>query len=46
MQGKSMAHVERVVNVYPIEGADRLEMAQVLDYHIAVQKNKFKVGSR
>lgn len=43
MFGKSMAHIEKVVSVYPIEGADSLEMAQVLDYHVAVKKGEFKV---
>lgn len=44
MFGKSMAHVEKVVNVYPIDGADNVEMAQVLDYHVVVRKNQFNVG--
>lgn len=44
MYGKAMAHIEKIVQTYPIEGADNLEMAQVLDYHVAVQKNQFKVG--
>jgi hypothetical protein len=44
MYGKSMAHVEQIVKVYPIEGADSVEMAQVLDWHVVVRKNQFKVG--
>lgn len=44
MYGKSMAHVERIVNVYPIDGADRVEMAQVLDYHVVVKKGEFSIG--
>ena len=44
MFGKSMAHVERIVKTYPVEGADRIEMAQVLDYHVVAQKGEFKAG--
>ena len=44
MYGKSMAHIERIVKVYPIEGADSVEMAQVLDWHVVVRKGQFKVG--
>lgn len=44
MYGKSMAHIEQIVKVYPIEGADSVEMAQVLDWHVVVRKNQFKVG--
>lgn len=44
MYGKSMAHVERIIQTYPIEGADTVEMAQVLDYHVVVKKGEFKPG--
>ena len=44
MHGKPMAHIEQIVKVYPIEGADSVEMAQVLDWHVVVRKNQFKVG--
>lgn len=46
MYGKSMAHIERIVQTYPIEGADNLEMAQVLDYHVAVKKGEFKASDK
>lgn len=36
-----MASVERVVKTYPIIGADNIEMAQVLDYHVVTKKNEF-----
>jgi len=39
-----MAHVEKIVNVYPIEGADRVEMCQLLDFHILVKKDEVKIG--
>lgn len=41
-----MAHIERIVQTYPIEGADNLEMAQVLDYHVAVKKGEFKANDK
>lgn len=44
MYGKSMAHVERIIQTYPIDGADAVEMAQVLDYHVVVKKGEFKAG--
>ena len=39
-----MAHVEKIEDVYPIEGADRVEMCRLLDFHILVKKNEVKVG--
>lgn len=44
MFGKAMAHVERIKNIYPVEGADAIEMAQVLDWHVVVKKGEFSIG--
>ena len=44
MFGKAMAHVERIKNIYPVEGADAIEMAQVLDWHVVVKKGEFTIG--
>lgn len=42
---RTQAHLEKVVKVYPIEGADKVEMCQILDYHVVVQKSHaFKSG--
>ncbi len=41
MYGRSMAHIEQIVKTYPIDGADNVEMAQVLDYHVVVKKGEF-----
>lgn len=41
---RTQAHVEKVVKVYPIIGADRVEMCQILDYHVVVKKGEFSVG--
>jgi hypothetical protein len=46
MLGKSMAYVEKISKVTPIEGADKIELATVLGYDVAVKKGQFKVGSR
>lgn len=44
MLGKSMAYVEKISKVTPIEGADKIELASVLGYDVAVKKGQFKVG--
>lgn len=41
---RTQAHIEKVVKTYSIEGADRVEMAQILDYHVLVQKGEFSAG--
>lgn len=44
MGNRPLAHIEKIVQTYSIEGADKVEMAQVLDYHVLVQKGQFKAG--
>lgn len=44
MYDRSMAHIEKVKEVLPIEGADRIELISILDWKIIVKKNQFKVG--
>ena len=39
-----MATIEEVVCTYAIEGADAIEMTQVLDYHVVTKKGEFKKG--
>lgn len=46
MGDRALAHIEKIVNIYPIEKADKVEMAQVLDFHVMVKKGQFKVGDR
>ena len=41
---RSLAHVEKVIDINPIAGADRVELATVLGWHCMVQKNQFHVG--
>lgn len=45
MAERALAHIEKVVTVHPIEGADNIEMVQVLDFHVVSQKsNGYKKG--
>lgn len=44
MGDRALAHVEKVVSTYAIEGADKIEMTQVLDFHVVTKKGEFKPG--
>jgi hypothetical protein len=44
MYDRSMAHIEKVKAIFPIEGADKIELISILDWKIIVKKNQFKVG--
>lgn len=44
MSERALAHIEKVVTTYPIEGADKIEMTQVLDFHVVTKKGEFKTG--
>lgn len=41
---RSLAHIERVVSVDPIPGADKIEVATVLGWHCVVKKGEVKPG--
>jgi hypothetical protein len=41
---RALAHVEKISALDPIEGADRIERATVLGWHLVVKKGEFKVG--
>lgn len=41
---RELAHIERVIDIKPIPGADRVEYATVLGWHVMVAKGDFKVG--
>ncbi len=43
---RSLAHVEEVDNLTPIDGAQNIETAQVLGWYIVVKKGEFKVGDK
>lgn len=44
MSDRELAHIERVIAIDPIPGADKIEVATVLGWQCVVGKNKFKVG--
>ena len=44
MGERALAHIEKMVTIYGIEGADKIEMGQVLDFHVVVKKGEFKAG--
>ena len=41
---RALAHIEKVHNIRPIEGADRIEQVRVLGWNIIVKKDEFKDG--
>jgi len=43
MSERALAHIEKIVKTYPIEGADNIEMVQVLDFHVVAKKGEFKI---
>ena len=41
---RQLASVQKIVNLQPIQGADKIETAQVLGWQCVVKKGEFKVG--
>ena len=41
---RKLASIQRIVDIKPIEGANRIECVDVLGWHCVVGKNEFKVG--
>lgn len=41
---RSLVHIEKVISIEPIEGADRIELATILGWKCVVKKDEFKVG--
>lgn len=41
---RNLVSVQRVLDIQPIEGADKIEVATILGWHVVVQKDQFKVG--
>ena len=41
---RKMASIQRIVDVQPLENADRLEVATVLGYHAVIGKGQFQPG--
>ena len=43
---RKLAHIEIIESLTPIEGADKIEVAQVLGWQCVVKKGEFKVGEK
>lgn len=44
---RALAHVEQIVDIQPIEGADKIEVATVLGWKVVIAKaDNFKVGDK
>jgi len=41
---RALAHIERITDLRPIEGADRIELADILGWHVIVRKGDFSVN--
>ena len=44
MYGKKLAYTVKIKDIKPIEGADKIELATVMDYTVVVKKNEFQPG--
>lgn len=44
MFGKPLAYIVKIKNIREIPGADKIELATVLDYTVVVNKNEYKSG--
>lgn len=43
---RKLASIQTIVNIEPIENADKIEYASVLGWHCVVKKDEFKVGDK
>lgn len=41
---RKLASIQRIIDISPIEGADRIEVARVLGWQCVIGKNEFKVN--
>lgn len=41
---RKLASVEKIVDIQPIEGKDKIELTKVLGWNVVVQKGEFKLG--
>lgn len=47
MAERALAHIEQIVDIQPIEGADKIEVATVLGWKVVISKNdSFQVGDK
>lgn len=43
---RKLASIQTVVSIAPIPGADKIEVATILDWHLVVKKGEFSVGDK
>ena len=43
---RSLAHIEEIKNIHPIDGKDRIVLAEVLGWTVIVQKSDFNIGDK
>lgn len=41
---RHLASIQKITRIVPIENADRIELADVLGWHVVVEKGKFSAG--
>lgn len=41
---RNLASIQRIAEIFPIEGADAIEVARVLGWYVVIKKGSFKVG--
>jgi len=41
---RKLASIQRIIDINPIEGADRIEVATILGWRVVIRKNEFKVN--
>jgi hypothetical protein len=40
---RQLASIQKIINLQPIEGKDKIELATILGWNVVVQKGEFKV---
>ena len=41
---RNLASIQKIVDIQPIEGADKIECVQILGWKLVAKKNEFKIG--
>jgi len=41
---RKLAHIEKIIDILPIAGADRIELAKILGWQVIIKKEQFVVG--
>ena len=43
---RTLASIQKIIAINPIEGADKIELVDVLGWHVVCKKGEFKVGEK